>query len=408
MADSKNIFSVTKVLFEFLLTVVLVMCILGLSCMAQKATSLEVIYIKPDGSVEPIGTSILVKDNMTYTFTNNIEGSLVIQRDNIMIDGNGYNLTGTADFFTYGLTLIGRNNVTIKNIAISLFDLGLNITGSSRITIVRNNISQNLHECIRFGMSSNDSTVAGNNIEDTSVGIIVTNSNNNSIVGNCITGCWQGVTIDSSSYNTISGNNITGNSVGIWFQLSSNNTISQNIIAGSFKGVEFMVFSDSDNLIGNVITNNSQNGIYLESATNVTISQNEISDNENGVFLSHSSQNFIYLNDFVNNTSQAYYYVYPNSPSSEINFWNDSSKGNYWSDYLAIYPNATETSSGTWNTPYVMDANNTDYYPQANPYVIPEFPAFIVFPSFVTVTLIIVTLYKKKLRYVKGSNQAEM
>jgi hypothetical protein len=48
------------------------------------------------------------------------------------------------------------------------------------------------------------------------------------------------------------------------------------------------------------------------------------------------------------------------------NVWDDGypSGGNYWSDYQTTYPNASEIdSSGIWNTPYVIDANNTDHYP---------------------------------------------
>jgi hypothetical protein len=48
------------------------------------------------------------------------------------------------------------------------------------------------------------------------------------------------------------------------------------------------------------------------------------------------------------------------------NIWDDGypSGGNYWSDYSTKYPSATEVdNSGIWNTPYVIDANNTDHYP---------------------------------------------
>jgi hypothetical protein len=70
--------------------------------------------------------------------------------------------------------------------------------------------------------------------------------------------------------------------------------------------------------------------------------------------------------------------------------------GNYWSDYLTRYPNATETD-GVWNTPYVIDANNTDYYPLTVQYaVIPEFPSFLILPLFMIATLLALIIYKKK------------
>jgi hypothetical protein len=51
---------------------------------------------------------------------------------------------------------------------------------------------------------------------------------------------------------------------------------------------------------------------------------------------------------------------------NSTNTWDDGypSGGNYWSNYQTTYPNAAEKgSSGIWNTPYVIDANNTDRYP---------------------------------------------
>jgi hypothetical protein len=62
-----------------------------------------------------------------------------------------------------------------------------------------------------------------------------------------------------------------------------------------------------------------------------------------------------------------------------FNSWDNGTQGNYWSNYLTIYPNATELdSSGTGNTPYVLvdyegssssklDTLNTDYYPLLAP-----------------------------------------
>jgi hypothetical protein len=62
---------------------------------------------------------------------------------------------------------------------------------------------------------------------------------------------------------------------------------------------------------------------------------------------------------------------------NSTNVWDNGypSGGNYWSDYQTKYLNATEIdSSSIWNTPYVIDTNNTDFYPLMTPYVIPEFP----------------------------------
>jgi len=62
------------------------------------------------------------------------------------------------------------------------------------------------------------------------------------------------------------------------------------------------------------------------------------------------------------------------------NFWDNGSVGNYWSDYLTRYPNASEIgNTGRGDTPYIIerhilpslndpDAENVDYYPLMYPY----------------------------------------
>jgi hypothetical protein len=53
------------------------------------------------------------------------------------------------------------------------------------------------------------------------------------------------------------------------------------------------------------------------------------------------------------------------------NTWDNGypSGGNYWSDYRTTYPSAVENdSSALWNTPYVIDVNNTDRYPLMGPF----------------------------------------
>jgi hypothetical protein len=84
----------------------------------------------------------------------------------------------------------------------------------------------------------------------------------------------------------------------------------------------------------------------------------------------YSSGNTFYHNNFINNTQQVYNYA-----SSELNVWDDGypSGGNYWSDYTGVdqkngpYQNLTG-SDGIGDTPYVINANNTDHYPLMNPY----------------------------------------
>jgi hypothetical protein len=53
--------------------------------------------------------------------------------------------------------------------------------------------------------------------------------------------------------------------------------------------------------------------------------------------------------------------------------WDDGRKGNYWSDYLSRYPNASEVGdTGVGNTPFFINENNVDLFPLMEPVTIPN------------------------------------
>jgi len=56
--------------------------------------------------------------------------------------------------------------------------------------------------------------------------------------------------------------------------------------------------------------------------------------------------------------------------------WDNGLVGNFWSDYLSKYHNASEIgSSGMGDTPYVIDADNADNYPLMAPFELMSSPA---------------------------------
>jgi parallel beta-helix repeat protein len=309
------------------------------------------IYIRADGSVEPSTAPISSINNVTYTFTGNIYDEIVVERNNIVVDGAGYTVEGLGT--GYGIRLEGRSNVTIRNTTIKNFIYGIWLYESSNNSIVGNNIKNNGDDGIAL-YSSNYNNISGNNITaNNRYGIVIESSNYNSISGNSITANgYCGIALRySSSYNSISGNNIKNNRYGIWLE-GLNNCI-----------------------IGNTIANNRECGIWLSSSNNI-IHGNNIKNNTYGIGLSRSSNNRIYHNNFINNTYQVYSYY-------SVNVWDDSypSGGNYWSDYtdadLYCGPNQDKPGSdGIGDTPYIIDADNRDRYPLMNPYGAPPPPTY--------------------------------
>ena len=62
-----------------------------------------VVYIRADGSVEP-STAPIERSGNVYTFTGDIQGSIFVERDNVVIDGRGFVLQGTGrDDYRYAI-----------------------------------------------------------------------------------------------------------------------------------------------------------------------------------------------------------------------------------------------------------------------------------------------------------------
>ena len=110
------------------------------------------IYIRANGNVEP-ATAPIEKAGNIYRFTSNIAlQTIVIQRDNIVLDGSNYLIEGNkswmglaprwGDSGNNGIIISGQNNINITNLNIEKFTAGVRITGSSHINIVGNSFKE--------------------------------------------------------------------------------------------------------------------------------------------------------------------------------------------------------------------------------------------------------------------------
>ena len=75
------------------------------------------LYIRANGSIDPPSAPITTSDNITYILTGNLmsdEDGIVIERENIILDGNGYLLQGNGS--GCGVYLFSVNNVTITSL----------------------------------------------------------------------------------------------------------------------------------------------------------------------------------------------------------------------------------------------------------------------------------------------------
>ena len=211
-----------------------------------------------------------------------------------------------------------------------------------------------------------------------------------------LSGNAEGIYLGSTENSTIINNAFSNNLFGVSLDASNNNTISKNIIANNENGIGLGAglgaFSANNVIDSNVIAGNG-NGIYFGAAASNIVTRNNITNSATGIYTEYSGINILYDNNFINNTKEWFDIVLRPSPNVfpiSVSTWDNGTAGNYWSDYLTKYPNATEIdASGIGDTPYVIYNNNTDRFPLMEPLLIPEI-AIPEFPSWTTPLILII------------------
>ena len=79
---------VSEKAFEMMVFMVLRSGILTFAFNVQMVAATDTTYVRADGSVYPPTAPIPNADNVSYTFTSNINDSIVVERDNVLIDGS--------------------------------------------------------------------------------------------------------------------------------------------------------------------------------------------------------------------------------------------------------------------------------------------------------------------------------
>ena len=163
--------------------------------------------------------------------------------------------------------------------------------------------------------------------------------------------------IDVKAHNTtIIGNIIKNNSNISSYEEQAINDF--DILSYSLAGIN-LYSSTRNTIIKNIIINNLNTGIKItDNSQENNIHRNSIINNNYGIFIANSSGNRISNNNFIKNNNSAY--------DDSNNYWDDEEKGNYWSDYIEKYSNASK-SNESWNISYgLFGGNNSDRYPLVN------------------------------------------
>jgi uncharacterized repeat protein (TIGR01451 family) len=277
----------------------------------------ETIYIRSDGSVDPPAASISSIDNVTYTITADINDSIRIERDDIVVDGNGHVLQSSA-YTEAGIDLSWRNNVTVKNVFyVKGFRYGIFLNYSTNSVLTNNTMKEN-YMGIYLGRSSQNTitnnTVRGN-YQCRSWGqgaVYLFESTENLIKDNVVVQneyfSWSsghivaiGIHLNFSNANTVTNNVVTRNN-GLLLLNSSDNVVSENIVQ-KYSGISLYSYSCNNNIARNNITDNDVGvALYSNSSANEVIGNNITRNGGNGIYLAGSQNNIFHDNLLNDNT----------------------------------------------------------------------------------------------------------
>lgn len=150
---------------------------------AHSEVTLQPIYIKSNGAIEPTNAPIQ-HNGEVYTFTGDICGTIVIEKSGITIDGAGHTLYGTYNgtrtdtwvvgdgpnqelsngtLWTIGIDFSAAfrpDNVTVKNLNIKAFYIGMYMWTSGNI-LIKSSVTENI---VGVLLSGDSNTITENHI----------------------------------------------------------------------------------------------------------------------------------------------------------------------------------------------------------------------------------------------------
>jgi len=277
---------------------------------------------------------------------------LNVVADNITLDCAGHTITGSPGIDDWGINIIGRSGVTIRNCHFQNLNFPIYHEDGSCNIIVNNLFNGTRHgPILRKGGFNHivNNTILSAELDGIGVVGYLNDgipSINNIVSNNTLLHCgsdYASVELSYAHNTLVEGNYIVGtgqydNSIIMLSAFSINNTISHNRGMGGDYGFWVAWGSGNNTIVGNYISNSSYVGIYIDSETQ----WNRMSNNT-------------VLSSAQNNAYQ--------EPTAELNDWEIGGFGNYWGDHNCVDLLAP---IGICDNPYNFPGD-TDYSPLANP-----------------------------------------
>ncbi len=262
------------------------------------------------------GLPILYYKNLASLSLNGVLAAQVFVASSSNVHLSDLNLCGVKQ----GLVLAWVNNVLVER-CVFLSDSynSVRVHGCNKVVLYRNTVADTLYYALE-AESSQYVQIIENTVTDCSYGIVVRYSSGASVVSNHASGNFAGVLMYQTSGCRLLDNDLSYNSIGL-----------------------YMYSSSSGEVVGNSLTNNGIAGIQFDGS---------------------SVDNEIHHNNLVSNAAHVVGFA------AASNIWDSGypGGGNYWSGHSStdLFGGPDQDipgSDGICDSPYAMDADDTDRYP---------------------------------------------
>jgi len=247
-------------------------------------------------------------DGTKFTLTEDIEGTITLMSDGIILDGAGFTVKGQGD--SNGIVTYDKNTVTIKNVSVKNFKNGILLGHYSPDAFMWYDPNPN---------RPTNCTISNCHVSNNNNGISITGGIKCIILGNQVSNNEKGITFFGVE-NFFRNNQMINNRINfedITYEKSdvdSSNTINGKPIYYIVNKQNLTLPADasmvhlegcSNIIVRNLVIKNAHYAILLFNSSNCKLYGNTLTDNEIGISLHDSNNNSIIGNKLLDNSKDA-------------------------------------------------------------------------------------------------------
>lgn len=287
------------------------------------------VYIYANGTVSNSSAVHEVGASNTYDLLVNIDGSLIVQRNNTIVDGNGLMLTGGSSSSSRGAFVsFNTSGITLENAVLGPTSYYGIMIGNVASATVDNVTSTNFSgDALMEFYYSGNITVSGGNFSFSSA--------------------YYGIYAEYDSSVNVSHNALSGSLIDYFIEAG---TVSQfsawnNTIMSASSTPDGIYFYGGNAVIANNIVNSTDKAIYVDGGLAVKTMNNRVSNSTYGFDIEYVTSYFSY-GDSIQVTSYPVYFVYDgNATVQKGNFSNYTVYAYLEYNYQVSFIDSTFSSS---------------------------------------------------------------